>query len=136
MVVIRGVGLGGGSMKKVRGLEAVLPWSPLFETTTSAVPGREIDAALMVAVTVPGLTTEVGCGTPFQNRVEVSLRKPLPRTVSVKLGPPAVARGGCKEDSVTRVAETKLAVTFLGADIERDWGLVIPLRSPLQPEKA
>jgi hypothetical protein len=102
----------------------------------SALPGREIDAALIAAVTVPGLTKEVLWGTPFQKMVEASLRKPLPRTVSVKPGPPAVVRGGCKEDKVTWFSEMKLAVTFLGAYIVRDCGLAVPERSPLQLENA
>ena len=62
---------------------------PALETTTDAVPGVAIAAALTDAASCVELTSAVGSAAPFQS-TDAGDRKPLPLRVNVNAAPPAV----------------------------------------------
>jgi len=64
-----------------------------FKTETKAVPGSEISAAVMDAVSCELLTNTVVLGFPFHNTV-APVTKPLPFTVNVNAAPPGTADVG------------------------------------------
>src|SRR5919108_450447 len=78
-----------------------------LRTVMGTEPAMAMSAAAMLAVSCVPLMNVVGRGAPFQVTVE-PLAKPLPVTVSVKSGPPAVRLGGVR--AVIRGPGTALPV--------------------------
>src|SRR5437899_3798874 len=72
---------------------------PGLTTRTVAVPTVAMSAAAMLAVTCVGLTTVVGRADPFHSTFAPAA-KPLPSTVSVKAGPPAIVLRGVRASTV------------------------------------
>ena len=72
----------------------VPPPGALLNTVTLAVPAVAMSAALMLAVNWVLDTYVVARSDPFQRTVDAPLIKPVPFTVRVKSGPPAVADAG------------------------------------------
>jgi hypothetical protein len=80
---------GGGLIVKIAALET---W-PAVCAVIDAIPGWAIRLAGTVTVSCPEFTTIPNSAELFQNRTVLALN-PVPLTVSVKLGPPAVADVG------------------------------------------
>jgi hypothetical protein len=68
---------------------------PGFTTVMLTLPCVAIRLAVTAAVSCVALTSVVGSAVPFQSTVAPE-RKPVPLTVSVKAGPPAVAEVGLR----------------------------------------
>src|SRR4030095_4168029 len=70
-----------------------------FDTVTGIVPGVAMSLAGIAAVTRAALTKVVVRAAPFHCTTAPETKLP-PLTVSVKLGPPAVALFGTNDDNV------------------------------------
>ena len=79
-----------GLIGKPTGFDTKLPG---LTTVTVALPTEAIKLAATVAVNWVLLPKVVGCAAPFQSTMAPDT-KPVPFTVSVNPGPPAVADGG------------------------------------------
>src|SRR5262245_42987541 len=95
-----GTGFPAWLMVKVTGGEVSSTAAPWFRTVTCAVPAAAISEAGITAVTCVLLINVVCRAAPFHWTVAVMSRppKPLPFTVRVNWGPPAVAELGFSEE--------------------------------------
>jgi len=82
----------GGTMLKVTPLDV----APLSDTVTVAMPAVAIRSAVTVAFNSVALSTSVLNGAPFQSTT-AALSNPVPLTLSVNGGPPAVVEVGLIE---------------------------------------
>ena len=82
--------------------------TPPLLTVMLTVEGVAMRLAATLAVSWPGLANIVGSAEPFQFTV-APLANPLPFTVNVKAGPPAVALGGKRE--LTETGDVIVSVT-------------------------
>jgi hypothetical protein len=104
--VIEGTGADGGLIVKVAPLDVTSP----DVTVTVAAPAVAIRLAATEAVSCPAFTYVVVSADPFQFTTAPEA-KPLPFTVSVSAGPPAVALAGLNELIAGPAAVTGVTVT-------------------------
>ncbi len=107
-------------MVKVIALE-VPPPGALLRTVTLAVPPVAMSAALMLAVNWVLDTYVVARFDPFQRTVDAPLIKPVPFTVRVKAGPPAVADAGLK---LVMVGRGLLIVNVIVFEMPPPWSAI------------